>query len=225
MVVLAVCTKIKKLHYLVSFSVFLIKVVGVISFLNSRLTYGILIFIFSPLSFATWFQGSAKQEINTINFDSIRTQTIKRAIANAAIKSNSFIQVEDIVLNGLLQSSKVILRSEGQIRRAEIISESVNDDIFEVIVNVDIKPLMSCRKDPYAKSLLLTQFPIVKLSQATQGALFDLGTQISLRFEQQLKEQPNIYISALINKALMLNSPDKFENYVEKVGRYLSLYL
>lgn len=194
-----------------------------ISFFKSLLKYGILIFIFSPICFATWYQGSAKQSINALNFDGIRTQTIKHAIANAAIKSNSFIQVEDIVLDGLLQSSKVVLRSEGQIRRAEIISESVNDDVFEVIVNVDIKPLMSCRKDPYAKSLLLTQFPIVKLSQAAQGALFDLGAQTSLRFEQQLKEQPNIYVSSLLSKAFMLDDPAKLERYLEDVGRYLSL--
>jgi len=193
-----------------------------ILFFKSWLKYGILFFIFSPVCFATWYQGSAKQSFNALNFDGIRTQTIKNAIANAAMKSNSFIQVEDIVLDGLLQSSKIVLRSEGQIRRAEIISESIDDDVLFVIVNVDIKPLISCKKDPYAKSLLLTQFPIVKPSQAAQGSLFDLGTQTSLRFEQQLNDQPSIYVSSLLSKAFMIDDSSKMERYLEEVGRYLA---
>ncbi|MGV2873617.1 hypothetical protein [Colwellia sp. E150_009] len=77
----------------------------------------IIVFVLlSPQCFATWYQGSALQYVNTLNFDEIRTQTIKDAIANAVMQSNSFIQVEDIVLDGLLQSSKTVLRSDGQIR-------------------------------------------------------------------------------------------------------------
>ncbi len=179
------------------------------------------IFLSSPC-FATWYQGSAQQKIEGFDFEKIRTQTIKRAIANAAIQSHSYIQVEDIVLDGLLQSSKTLLRSEGQIRRVEILSESINNDILSVTVKADIKPLSNCQKAPYAKSLLLTQFPILKPSQATQGALFDIGIQTSKRFELQLNAQPKIFVNSLLNSAFTPDNSLDMEHYLENVGRYLA---
>lgn len=174
--------------------------------------------------FATWYQGSALQSVGTLNFDEIRTQTIKNAIADAVMKSNSFMQVEDIVLDGLLQSSKTILRSDGQIRRVEILSESLNDDILSVTVKVDIKPLASCQRDHYSKSLIIAQFPLLKPNQAAEGALFDIGIQTSKRFELQLNSEPMVYVNSLLSGSLM---PDNAlgninEQYIEEVGRYLA---
>jgi hypothetical protein len=186
------------------------------------------VFIFCTLlssqCFATWYQGNAQQAVSTLNFDETRTNTIKRAIANAAIQSNSFIQVEDIVLDGLLQSSKTVLRSEGQIRRVEILSESIDEGVLTVMVKVDIKPLVSCEKDHYAKSLLIAQFSLLKPSQATQGALFDLGIQTSKRFERQLNSQPSVFVSSLLTKAFRLNNNmgNLNQDYLEQVGRYLA---
>jgi hypothetical protein len=180
--------------------------------------------VLSEQCFATWYQGNAQKAVTTLNFDEIRTNTIKQAIANAAVQSNSFIQVEDIVLDGLLQSSKTVLRSEGQIRRVEILSESINEGILTVMVKVDIKPLISCEKDHYAKSLLIAQFSLLKPSQATQGALFDLGIQTSKRFERQLNSQANVFVSSLLNKAFRLdnNMGNLNQDYLEQVGRYLA---
>jgi hypothetical protein len=178
--------------------------------------------LLSPASFATWYQGSAEQPVGLLNFDAIRTQTIKRAIANASMQSNSYIQVENIVLDGLLQSSKTILRSEGQIRRVEILSESLNDDVLSVTVKVDIKPLISCQKDPYSKSLLVAQFPLLKPSQAAHGALFDLGAQTSRRFEKQLSSSPKILVNSLLSKSVIPDDSEEMSRYLESVGRYLA---
>lgn len=180
--------------------------------------------LLSSQCFATWYQGSALQPIDTLNFDEIRTQTIKNAIANAVMQSNSFIQVEDIVLDGLLQSSKTVLRSDGQIRRVEIISESIDDDILTVIVKVDVKPLISCQRDHYAKSLLIAQFPLLKPTQAAEGALFDIGIQTSKRFELQLNSEPMVYVNSLLSGSLMPDSSlgNLNQQYIEEVGRYLA---
>lgn len=180
--------------------------------------------LFSNQSFATWYQGSAQQKIGILNFETIRTETIKHAIANAAMQSNSYIQVEDIVLDGLLESSKTVLRSEGNIRRVKILSESINNDILSIIVNVDIKPLFGCQNDPYAKSLLLTQFPLLKPNQAVQGAIFDIGIQASRRFEMQLNNQESVYVSSLLNKAFMPDGSLGTINtrYLKDVGSYLA---
>jgi len=180
--------------------------------------------LFSNQSFATWYQGTAQQRIGAFNFETIRTETIKHAIANAAMQSNSYIQVEDIVLDGLLESSKTVLRSEGNIRRVKILSESINNDILSIIVNVDIKPLFGCQNDPYAKSLLLTQFPLLKPNQAVQGAIFDIGIQASRRFEMQLNTQESVYVSSLLNKAFMPDGSLGTINtrYLKDVGSYLA---
>lgn len=182
----------------------------------------ILLLLLSFNCSATWYQGSATQPIEMLNFEETRIETIKRAIANAAMKSNSFIQMEDIVLDGLLLSSKTVLRSQGQIRRAEIISESVNDDILSVIVKVDVEPLISCQKDPYAKSLLVTQFPLLKPNQAAQGALFDIGAQVSRRFEMQLGSKSGIIVNYLLNKSFVPDEYDDKQNYLTEVGSYLA---
>ena len=191
------------------------------SILKSAIVFLVL---FSNQSFATWYQGSAQQSIGTFNFETIRTETIKHAIANAAMQSNSYIQVEDIVLDGLLESSKTVLRSEGNIRRVKILSESINNDILSIIVNVDIKPIFGCQNDPYAKSLLLTQFPLLKPNQAVQGAIFDIGIQASRRFEMQLNTQESVYVSSLLNKAFMPDGSLGTINtrYLKDVGSYLA---
>lgn len=183
-----------------------------------------MISLLSAPCYATWYQGSALQDVGTFNFDEIRTKTIKRAIANAAIQSNTFIQVEDIVLDGLLQSSKTVLRSEGQIRRVEILNESVDNDVLSVTVKVDIKPLISCQRDHYAKSLLITQFPILKPTQAAEGAIFNIGMHTSKRFELQLNSQPKVFVSSLLNESIMPENPQGNINqqYLKQVGRYLA---
>jgi hypothetical protein len=192
---------------------------------KSAIKYALLFYILlSPKCFSTWYQGNAEQYIGSTNFDEIRSQTIKRAIANATMKSNSFIQAEDVSLNGLMQSSKTLIRSEGQIRRIEILSESIDDEIFSVFVKVDIKPSISCNRDRYAKSLLIAQFQLLKPTQAAQGALFDIGIQTSRRFELQLNSQPKVFVSSLLNESFMTNNSLGNINmqYLEDVGQYLA---
>jgi len=172
--------------------------------------------------YAVWYQGSAQHNFNLLNFDQVRTATIKRAVANATMKDSSYIQVEDIVLNGLLKSSKTLLRSEGQLRRIEIIAESIDEDMFSVTVKVDIKSSISCEKDPYSKSLLITQFPLLNPNQAKQGSLFNLGVQVSKRFEMQLNSQPKTFVRLLHDQSFLPNSPNEKAHYLENVGKYLA---
>ena len=122
------------------------------------------LFLTSSAAMAAWFQGQASRTIDPKNFDKIRTETIKKAISNAAIKGHSLIQAEDIVLDGLLQSSKTILRSKGQIRRVEILDEFIDQGILTVIVRADVEPMHSCDKSVYAKNLLNTQFTILNIA-------------------------------------------------------------
>ena len=192
------------------------------------LSYGLVILLLLINSndvFATWYQGTAQQKVSKLdNIDQIRIATIKKAIANASLQSHSFIKSEDITLDGLLQSSKIILQSKGHIRRLEILDETLSENILTVRVKVDIEPLFGCFNDNYLKPLLIAQFPLLKPSQAAYGGIFDFGRQISKRFEQQLISQAAVSRVQLINKNFLPASPFQTVNLKQsdKIARYLA---
>ena len=152
----------------------------------------------STITLAAWYKGDAQHPISELNYDEIRAKTIKNAIANAALKSSSYIRAEDIALDGLLLSSKTVLQSEGHIRRVDIISETIIDELLHVVVNVDFKSLSECQQSRYAKSLLITQFPLLKPLQARTGAIFDFDRHVSKRLERQLTAQPTLVTTELL---------------------------
>lgn len=179
---------------------------------------------FSFKSMAIWYQGNAQLPINGVNLNEVRGVAIKNAIADASYQHGSLIKAEDIVLDGLLQSSKTEIRSEGRIRRVEILSETVADDILTVYVKVDIEPLFDCSHDQYTRSVLITQLPVLKPSQASYGAIFDLGPQVSKRFEQQLIADQMIAKVQLINQVFMPvnHFQEPTLRYISDTARYLA---
>ena len=170
-------------------------------------------FIISFSTYATWYEGSAQYKITHLNYDlnTIRTSTIKQAITNASLKSGAYVSLESIVLDGLLQSSKSVYTNKSNIRRVEILSEAINNDILSVLVKVDIDTSMYCNKDHYTKSVILTQFPLLSSLQAINGELFDLGSQISSRLEEQLNKYDSISDVQLLGKSF--DSIDKLQRF------------
>lgn len=173
---------------------------------------------------AQWYQGSAQVRVGNFDFAEKRTMAIKRAIANASLLTSSFVSAENVSLDGLLISSKTVLRSENRIRRVEIINESIDDDILSVTVKVDIDIFNDCDvEQQLKKSLIVAQLPLLKQTQAAPGGLFDLGEQISKRFKQQLLSEPSIAKIELLNQSLTSSeSLDIDSNYLGKTARYLA---
>ncbi len=172
---------------------------------------------------ATWYQGSAQQQIEGGSLDEIRMITIKKAIANASLQSHSYISTEDVSLDGLLQSSKTIIRSQGDIRRVEVLSESIANDVLTVQVKVDIEPFDNCSRDNHTKKILITQFPLLKPTQASYGGIFNLGSQVSKRFEQQLMSSDNAFSPLLIDKNFL--SPNSFQQINKRQASKIAHYL
>ena len=171
------------------------------SFSLVNLLSGLMLACFCCNVFAEWQQGQATVMLNGAEVADVRVMAIKNAIADAAFQNGSFVAAEDVVLDGLLVSSKSVLTTQGRIQRVEILSETANEDSFSVVVRVDISPLMDCQTDPYARSVLITQFQILKPQQASYGGIFDLGKQISKRVERQLAAEHSSPQVQLINKA------------------------
>ncbi|MBL4630325.1 MAG: flagellar assembly protein T N-terminal domain-containing protein [Paraglaciecola sp.] len=133
--------------------------------------------------------------------DQVREMAIKNAIANASFKAGAMVTAQDIVLNGLLVGSKVVLRTHGLIRRAEVISEVINNGILTVTVKVDINHSKECFEAKYTKRLLINQFRLMKPKQASIGGLFELGRHISKRIEQQIDVQSDKSSVLLLDEA------------------------
>lgn len=159
-------------------------------------------FTTSPHALAVWVQGEASIAIKDADVADVRIMAIKSAVADASYKNGSFVVAEDIMLDGLLVSSKSHIRTQGRIQRVEILDENIDEDnVLSVTVRVDITPLFDCAKDDYARSILVTQFQLQRPSQASYGGIFDFGRQISKRFENQLRTQTQAPNVLLIDKA------------------------
>jgi hypothetical protein len=170
-------------------------------YLQSIVVATVINFAFTLNAQAVWQQGQATVVIDGADLESVRVQAIKNAVANASFQHGSFVAAEDIVLDGLLVSSKSVITTQGNIQRVEIIRETVLDDTLSVIVRVDISPLFTCTTDQYARSVLITQFQLLRPKQASHGGLFDLGKQITKRFERQLSAEQNAPKVSMIDKA------------------------
>lgn len=146
-------------------------------------------------------QGQASMMVRDAPLDQVRVATIKNAVADASYKSGSMITAEDVMLNGLLVSSKAELRTAGRIQHVEIVSETLQNDELSVVVNVTLTPLFRCESDSYARTVLVSRFALLNSRQAANGDLYDLGLQVSKRFENQLSSEPETLNVRLLNEA------------------------
>ncbi|MCZ8530676.1 flagellar assembly protein T N-terminal domain-containing protein [Alteromonas sp. PRIM-21] len=135
---------------------------------------------------AQWVQGESTVALAGAELSDIRTSAIQNAIADAAFQSGSTISAQDIMVDGLLLSSKAEIRSQGRIQRVEIISETLKDDLLTVVVNVNITPLFNCTNNGLAHRILVTEFSLTSPQQAATGMLYSFGSHVSQRFTQQL---------------------------------------
>ena len=184
----------------------------------------LLLMIFASCASGQWYQGSAEVTVKGFDFDEIRSSAIKMAITNASFQASSYIDAEDIVLDGLLQSSKSAIRSEGRLRRVEIVSELLQEDTLTVTVRVDFQPMMDCRRDEYRKSLVIAQMPLLNVSQGANGDMFNIGSHVSKRFEQQLLAQANVAVGQLLNQAFLPHNAQQQIDYqaAAETARYLA---
>lgn len=152
--------------------------------LTGLVLFSSLIVIKQPC--AQWVQGESTVALAGAELSDIRTSAIQNAIADAAFHSGSTISAQDIMVDGLLLSSKAEIRSQGRIQRVEIISETLKDDLLTVVVNVNITPLFNCTNNGLAHRILVTEFSLTSPQQAATGMLYSFGSHVSQRFTQQL---------------------------------------
>lgn len=175
--------------------------------INNRCRNLIILIAFLILSMksasALWVNGEASITIKDADLDEVRVVAIKNAIADAAFKNGSYITAEDILLDGLLVSSKAQIRTQGRIQRVEILDETVKESTLTVRVKVDITPIFECANDRYTRGIVITQFQLLKPSQARAGNIFEFGRQVTQRFSQQLTNNEPKADPLLLNQSFM----------------------
>ena len=188
--------------------------------------FGLVLLIYPRFILAeNWIQGVARMRIADAPLEDVREMTIKNAFADASFNAGVMVSSEEILLNGLLVNSKVVFQSQGMLRRGEVLSESIDNDILTVRVRADIMQYeQSCIDSKYLKKILITQFKMVKPKQASIGALYDFASHVTKRFKQQLESysnNPNLLLSnKSFTKVTSLNGLDKGE--VVRKAEYLS---
>ncbi len=157
----------------------------------------------SAIASAQWIQGQASLAVHNAPLDEVRRMAIKNAIADASFTSGSLITAQDVVIDGLLVSSKAEVHTTGRIQRVEILQETLEENQLTVVIRANITPLFQCESDKYARSVVVSQLMLLNPRQAAHGDIYDFGAQISQRFAQQLQRQPGSLDVLLYNKAFM----------------------
>lgn len=174
-------------------------------------------------SSANWVQGEARIQIGRAPLTEVRAQGIKQAIADATYRAGGVITSEQLVLNGLLIGSEIAFETQGIARRVNVLSETIDDDILQVIVEVDVGTGEICQRSPYQHKVLVGQFELLTPWDSRVGNIAQLGPHISKRLAQQLEAQPQFTTELLPNAIVKVT--DRFNVDVDAVaarGRYLA---
>lgn len=155
---------------------------------------------------AAWVQGNAKMNVDGLPLHQVREQAIKSAIADATFNAGVMVSSEDIILNGLVIESTVSLKTNNEIKRVEILDESLIDGILTVWVRVDLERVKNCPEKQYKKSIAVSQIIIQNPEHAVVGDFQYIGKHLSKRIKQQLNSETAEVEAFLLERAFSSRS-------------------
>lgn len=183
-----------------------------------------LLLIASPLQ-AQWYETTGQALIRNGDKATARAQAtedaVKRALLFAGVSVRSVQQVTD----GLLTQESLQLKSYGDMQQVHIVSERVQDGMFEVTIKADIFPSEPlCPTVAFKKKILVSPFKLKIPEHAVIGGLFELGTVSSQRLTDKISEisqssWPEPFPTMVDVKQLPANERQAIEQQYQ--GRYL----
>lgn len=125
---------------------------------------------------AAWFESKGQAQIINDNVEIARNYAVQDALRQAMLYGGAKVSSIQEISNGLLTSDRFEVRSQGAVRDIQLLNERHKNGYLSVTIRADIvRDPDQCRASQFNKTLVLTQFPLAKRSQATDGAIFDLG--------------------------------------------------
>jgi hypothetical protein len=183
-----------------------------------------LLLLASPIQ-AQWYETTGQALIRNGDKATARAQAtedaVKRALLFAGVSVRSVQQVTD----GLLTQESLQLKSYGDMQQVHIVSERVQDGMFEVTIKADIFPTEPlCPTVAFKKKILISPFKLKMPEHAVIGGLFELGAVSSQRLTDKISEisqssWPESFPSIVDTKQLPANERQAIEQQYQ--GRYL----
>jgi len=169
-----------------------------------------LIMLFSCSAHAQWVSAQGEADIIDGNYLSAKNKATKEAVKQALLSAGASVSSLQQVQNGIITQDSFEVRSEGEIRQIVTQSEQREGNKVIISLQVDIVTAMNkCRFVKYAKSLALAKFTIAFREQASNGSLFDIGSEFSRRLYQELQKMPQLFDTRQWIDAVMPFKPSK----------------
>ena len=138
---------------------------------------------------AVWFEASGQAAIENGNTELARQNATQEAIKQALLFAGASVKSVQKMANGLLQDDQFEIRSAGEVNSIELIDEVYSDGYVTVSIRADIfSQTMTCDASDYQKTIVTTWYPIKQRQQAAVGEMYNLGSTLPLKLEQQFKQ-------------------------------------
>ncbi|ADZ89943.1 flagellar assembly protein FlgT [Marinomonas mediterranea] len=148
-------------------------------------------------AFATTIQAQGDAIIYNNDVADARYRATEQAIKQATLQASSRLSVTESLTNGQ-SASQLRLQAAGKTQNTRILSESVEDNILSLVVEVDITPESMCdngASNLYRKSVAITSFELQTPQQARLGALYNISRELPKSLAQEINRQG--YLKAL----------------------------
>jgi len=164
---------------------------------------------------AQWFEAKGRAPIVNGDKDIARNMAVQDALKHAMLFTGAQVKSIAHLSNGLLNSDRFEVKSSGSVRDLHLVSEKTDDNIMTVHIRVDIVASeVMCRNATSVKSIALTKLPIRHRQRAANGAIFELGTEVSHQLFSKINQhQGNFQATQLLPiNQILENRSQPFSN-------------
>lgn len=162
------------------------------------LSFHIIIFFMSFSLQAEWFESQGQAYINNTP-EIARTKAIENALKKTLLVAGASISSVQQVVNGLLTTDELNIRSAGVVNAFEVVSEKrLGSNIIEVTIRADIFPqeeYEQCYSVNYRKPILLTRSRLIHRGQANIGGIYGIDSAVTTKLSDHIKESSR-YLNA-----------------------------
>jgi len=102
-----------------------------------------------------------------------REQALEDAMHQASLRASAQVRGMQTLENGALVDERLSVRTSGQVRNVEVLSEHVNDGMYEIRIRADVDDSALCPASDqhFRKAVAVAGFGLARPQQATLGRL------------------------------------------------------
>ena len=145
--------------------------------------------ILSVAAEAEWFEATGQAPIRQGNHSEAKTRATEDAVRRALLYAGASISSVQQVTDGLLTQDDLVMRSHGEVRQIQLVSEQRIGGVIEVTIRADIFPQQQqCHGAAFKKPLLISPFLLRNSQHSIVGELQSLGHVSAEKVYRQLQD-------------------------------------